>query len=190
MKKIYLGADQLLNDSFILAEKILTSKFIPDLVVGIWRGGSPVAIAIVEVFGYAGIEVEHLPLKAASYSGIAQRSGVKLTGLDMITDSLDKHGKLLLVDDVFDTGNSIQTIMDALTQHYGQHMPQIRVAVPWFKPDNNQTSIKPDYFLHETTDWLVFPHELAGLGTDDLLSSKPLQKGVLERIIKSSKTTS
>ena len=60
----------------------------------------------------------------------------------------------------------------------------IRIAVPWFKPNKNMTEITPDYYLHTTDDWLVFPHELDGLDEKEIFANKP----GLEDIMKSYKT--
>ncbi len=52
-------------------------------------------------------------------------------------------------------------------------LPDIRIATPYFKPANNQTLLIPDFYLHQTSDWLVFPHELAGLKAREILEHKP-----------------
>ena len=49
----------------------------------------------------------------------------------------------------------------------------IKVATPFFKPQNNKTDKIPDYYLHETDKWLVFPHELQGLSMDEIKANKP-----------------
>ena len=56
----------------------------------------------------------------------------------------------------------------------------MRVATPWFKPGNNQTRMTPDYYIHETDKWLVFPHELKGLSEADILANKPGMRAILE----------
>ena len=55
----------------------------------------------------------------------------------------------------------------------GDQLPEIRIATPYFKPGNNRTGRSPDYFLHQTDDWLVFPHELDGLSLAEIRSNKP-----------------
>ena len=47
-EKIYLTAESLLRDSFLLAEQILKNGFIPNFIVAVWRGGTPVGIAVQE----------------------------------------------------------------------------------------------------------------------------------------------
>ena len=60
MKKVFLSADQLLQDSFALAEKIFLSDFKPNFIIGVWRGGAPVGIAIQEYLDYLGISTDCL----------------------------------------------------------------------------------------------------------------------------------
>ena len=52
MEKVYISANDLLLDSFRLAEKIVASGFRPDFIIGVWRGGAPVGIAIQEYLEY------------------------------------------------------------------------------------------------------------------------------------------
>ena len=50
-------------------------------------------------------------------------------------------------------------------------MPKVAVvkfAALYYKPGRNETELVPDYYLHETTQWLVFPHELDGLSGAEL----------------------
>ena len=68
--KIYLQANQLYNDSFALAKQIYDSGFVPDALIALWRGGSPVGIAVHEFFLYKGIKFYHTIVKTVSYTGI------------------------------------------------------------------------------------------------------------------------
>ena len=61
-------------------------------------------------------------------------------------------------------------------------MPEIRVATPYFKPKNNKTDRVPDYYIHETDQWLVFPHELQGLSMDEIKANKPELQSLVEHI--------
>jgi hypoxanthine phosphoribosyltransferase len=175
MDKRYINASELLEDSFRLAVKIRSSGFIPDLLVAIWRGGTPVGIAVHEYFKYMGNNPDHICIRAASYTGINQRNKtVEITGLDYIYQHLSESQRLLIVDDVFDTGNSIKTLVSHLEKHFSKDIhDRTRIACPWYKPANNQTDLVPDYYLHETRAWLVFPHELVGLEEAELRAGKP-----------------
>ena len=77
------------------------------------------------------------------------------------------------MDDVHDTGHSIQQIINDLKAACKKNTPDIRVATPYFKPTKNLTETVPDYFIHKTDKWLVFPHELEGLTIDEIRSNKP-----------------
>ena len=53
------------------------------------------------------------------------------------------------------------------------NMPtDVRVACPWYKPSNRKVDITPDYYVHESSEWLVFPHELSGLTSEEISQSK------------------
>ena len=85
------------------------------------------------------------------------------------------------MDDVFDSGNSIKAIMEALKEKMRRNMPKdVRIATPWFKPKNNITTMIPHYYIHETDQWLVFPHELEGLTRQEIFANKPGLKELFE----------
>lgn len=71
--KIYLSADRLLEDSFRLANLVFDSGFRPTHIVGIWRGGAPVGIAVQELLEYRGLQSDHIAIRTASYTGIDQQ---------------------------------------------------------------------------------------------------------------------
>ena len=75
MEKHYLSADDYLRDQWRLAELVRGGGWRPDFLVGLWRGGAPVAIAVHEFLKCTGWDVRHIPLKCASYTGIGQNEG-------------------------------------------------------------------------------------------------------------------
>ncbi len=174
MDKLYINAQQLLEDSFALAMQVFESGYRPDYIVGVWRGGAPVGIAVQELLELLGIESDHIAIRTSSYTGIGQRSRtVKVHGLSYIVDKINAGESLLLVDDVYDTGLSLAQVIIDLEAGCADTRPEIRIATPWFKPDNNQTSRIPEYTIHETAQWLVFPHELSGLTLEEIREHKP-----------------
>ncbi|HEB95052.1 MAG TPA: hypoxanthine phosphoribosyltransferase [Sedimenticola thiotaurini] len=174
-EKIYIGAQDLLLDSFRLGLEIYRSGFRPDFIVGIWRGGTPVGIAVQEILDRQGVNSDHIAIRTTSYTGIGQRNKeVRVHGLGYMIRNINAEDSLLIVDDVFDTGLSIQAVITTLRQRARRNTPQdIRIATPWFKPANNRTDMVPDYYVHETDRWLVFPHELDGLTREEMLENKP-----------------
>lgn len=174
MDKTVLTAQKLLEDSFRLGVNILEDGFEPTLIIAIWRGGTPVGMAVQEILAYCGVESDHIAIRTSSYVGVDQRGAVAVHGLNYIIKKVRHDDRVLIVDDVFDTGNTIVAVIEELTRRARGNTPEdIRVAVPWFKPSRNETSIVPDYYLHETSEWLVFPHELDALTPDEMLVSRP-----------------
>ncbi|MEX2524770.1 MAG: phosphoribosyltransferase family protein [Gammaproteobacteria bacterium] len=174
MQKTYITADELLLDAFRLAAAIHNSGFRPDLLVGVWRGGTPVAIAVQEYFEYLGAPLDHSVIRCSSYTGIGrQDSRVRIEGIEYIVEHTGTDSYVLIVDDVFDSGLSIHAIFEELKRRAGDALPgDIRTAMPWYKPGNNKTGRVPDYYLHTTDHWLVFPHELCGLNREELAANK------------------
>jgi len=173
-EKKYISAQQLLNDSFQLALNIFESGYKPDYIVGIWRGGAPVGIAIQELLEYFGIQTDHICIRTSSYTGIENRNKkIRVHGLEYIVKNINAEDSLLIVDDVYDTGLSIQEVIRKISAYCRKNTPDIKIAVPYFKPANNETDLKPHYYLYETDKWLVFPHELNGLTLDEIIKNKP-----------------
>lgn len=173
--KIWLTAEGLLADSFRLARQVLEDGFAPTHLVGIWRGGAPVGIAVQEFFEFHGLHCDHIAIRTASYTGIDQQAReVKVYALGHLVDTLNADDRLLIIDDVFDTGRSIQAVLNELRSRCRANTPaQTRIATVWYKPARNQTALTPDYFVHRSDDWLVFPHEIDGLTEAEIRTHKP-----------------
>ena len=172
--KIYITAQNLLEDSFRLAHKIYQDGFHPHFIVGIWRGGTPVGIAVQEYFEFKGIETDHISVRTSSYYGInKQAKKIRVHGLHYLIENANADDTLLIVDDVFDSGRSVDALIKAINKQSRLNTPsEIRVACPWYKPSKNAVDFEPDYFLHESEDWLVFPHELDGLKLTEIAKGK------------------
>jgi uncharacterized protein len=184
MDKIYITAEDLLTDSFRMALDIFASGYRPDFIVGVWRGGTPIGIAVQEMLGYLGVETDHIAIRSSSYTGIGARGKeVQVHGLGYLEEKLRAGHSLLLVDDVFDSGLSLQKIIQELQLRCASNTPEIKIATPYYKPGNNQTTMKPDFYLHESADWLVFPHELKGLTIDEVLQNKPELQPLHDRLL-------
>jgi len=174
MQKRFITAQELLEDSFRVAAKVFEDGFRPQFIVGIWRGGAPIGIAVQEFFDFKKIETDHIAVRTSSYYGINQQSKeIKVHGLHYIIENADAGDGLLIVDDVFDSGRSIDALIKQLKIQMRNNMPtDIRVACPWYKPTNRKVDIVPDYYVHESSEWLVFPHELSGLTPEEISQGK------------------
>ena len=175
MNKVYLTAQGLLEDSFKLAKQILESDFKPTFIIAVWRGGAPIGIADQEYLQFHGVHTDHIAIRTSSYSGIDNQSRqVKVSGLEYLISNIQHEDRLLIVDDVFDTGKSVQAIIDEIHRKARMNSPDdIRIAVPYYKPSRSQVSITPDYYIHETADWLKYPHSLEGLSIEEMHENRP-----------------
>lgn len=176
MEKTYISAESLLRDSLALGVKIVRSGFRPSFLVGIWRGGAPIGISVQEVLEFNGIECDHIAIRTSSYTGIDQQAKtVRVHAVDYLVSQLSAEDQLLLIDDVFDSGRSLEAVVAELRRRCRRNMPeQVRIATVYFKPTRNRSSIRPDYFIRETDQWLVFPHEVQGLTREEILKNKPV----------------
>lgn len=184
MQKTVLTAQALLEDSFRLGASILKDGFKPTMIIAIWRGGTPVGMAVQELLSYCGVDSDHIAIRTSSYHGVDERSNhVAIHGLDYIVNKINTVDRVLIVDDVFDTGNTIDAVIKELARRARDNMAEdVRIAVPWFKPTRNQTTLTPDYYVHETDEWLVFPHELDALTPDELADHRPRLSDVVRAV--------
>lgn len=181
--KKYISAQELLEDSYRLGVEVINSGFRPDFIVAIWRGGTPVGIAIQELLQHFNIPTDHISLRTSLYAGIAKtQNKVRVHGLGYLVKNLNAHNSLLIVDDVFDSGKSIKAVIEQLSLRTRRNTPQqIKVATPWYKPGNNATDRVPDFYLHETDQWLVFPHEINGLSEQELKNDKASLYAIMQQ---------
>lgn len=173
--KTYISANQLLEDSFRLADQVLKSGFRPTHIVGIWRGGAPIGIAVQELLEFRGVHADHIAIRTSSYSGIdKQEPEVRVYALGYLVNTVNPDDALLIVDDVFDSGRSIKAFIHELAVKCRHNMPRtVKIATVYYKPKRNVTDLVPDYYLHEVDEWLVFPHELKGLTEEEIRQNKP-----------------
>lgn len=182
MDKTFITAQQLLEDSFRLASQVYEDNFRPEFIIGIWRGGAPVGIAVQEYFEFKGVETDHISVRTSSYYGIGQQSKtIRVHGLHYLIENANASDKLLIVDDVFDSGRSVDALIKQISTQSRLNTPSdIRVACPWYKPGKNSVDFEPDYFVHQSEEWLVFPHELSGLEAAEIREGKSDLKNILE----------
>ena len=188
MEKTFITADDLLADSFRLAAKIAEDDFRPDFLIGLWRGGSAVGIAVQEGLEQFGIPTDHIAVRtsyrgAASYADMVSRAdGIRVHGLEYLVDNVSARHKMLIVDDVYSTGSSVAAVIQQLSKKARRNLPaDIRTASVWFR-HSGRTLRVPDYFIHETSNWLVLPYELSGMSIDELRSSRPDLGGITDRL--------
>ena len=188
MKNHIVAADDLLRDSFQLAANIFKAGFEPDFLVGLWRGGSAVGIAVQEGLEHFGVSTDHIAIRT-SYSGAARYSemvstadAIRVHGLEYLLENLCSQHSLLIVDDVYSTGSSVRAVIQQLSNKTRRNLPHdIRIASVWYRP-TEKTLKKPDYFVHETRDWLVLPYELSGMSIEELHRQRPELRDIIDRL--------
>ncbi len=173
-QKQYITANDFLLDSYRLAKQILDSNFKPNFLVGFWRGGTPVGIAVQEYLLTKGVPTDHIALRTKAYEAIGKMQiEINVDGLDYLIKHANQNDSILLVDDVFDTGLSMQAVIEKYQQEARKNTAHdIRIATVYFKPENNKTKRQPDFFIHQTREWLVFPHELKDLTPEEIKAGK------------------
>jgi uncharacterized protein len=182
MDKLFISANSLLRDSMELARLVVSSGFRPTFLVAMWRGGAPIGIAIQEVLEYHSIIADHIAIRTSSYTGIDKQSKtVRVHAIDYLVSRISADDELLLVDDVFDSGRSIEAVVTELKQRCRRNWPaKFRIATVYYKSTRNRSALVPDYYVLDTDKWLVFPHELVGLTREEILEHKPVGANFLD----------
>lgn len=182
----YISWPKLHRLCFKLSQKIETEKIKPDRIVAISRGG----IVVARILG----DFLNLPIR---YITMVSTEGIGNLKTPVIVEGLSSQvadEKILLVDEIGDSG---ETIVKA-KEHLRNFRPQkVYSAVPVIKP---HTQPKPDFYMHTTHKWVVFPYEVretieelvkqwkqAGLGRkeiNDRLTSLGFTKPMVDRFLR------
>lgn len=188
MKHRIVAANDLLLDSFKLATSIHEDGFEPDFLVGLWRGGSAVGIAVQEGLEYFGVNTDHIAIRTSyrgldSYTQMVDKAeSIRVHGLQYLLENLCAEHSLLIVDDVYSSGSSVRAVLQQLEHKTRRNLPHdIRIATVWYRP-TERTVRAPDYYVHETSDWLNLPYELSGMSIAELHEQRPELKSVIDRL--------
>lgn len=167
--KVFIRPDDLVRDSFRLARRVYDSGYRPTAILVLWRGGTPVGIAVHEFFLVKGVASYHTVVKAESYTGIGTRREPRIENLDRVAEALDANSRVLVIDDIFDSGHTLAAVRRALAPR----TDHIRTATLYLRTGHRDAGPLPDYYLRETDRWIVFPHELEGLAPEELRQKDP-----------------
>ena len=169
--KFYLDAREYLRDMWRLARQILDSGWRPDVLLALWRGGAEVGVAVHEYLKVHGLSPKHMPIKCFSYTGIGtSEAEVKFEHAQSVFDAIAPGSRVLVLDDVFDTGRTAAAMHEQLERR-GCEM---KMACVFWKPAKNVTSYRPDFHVRELDRWIVFPHEIEGLTREEIAQKDPV----------------
>ena len=170
--KVYLDPKDYLHDIWRLARQVYDSDWRPEVLLALWRGGAAPGVAMHEFLKVKGRSLRHAPVKCSSYTGIGtSEAEVKFDEhAERVLASLAPGTKVLVVDDVFDTGRTAAAVHDRMAA-IGCDM---RLACVYWKPLKNVTSLAPDFFVRKLEQWIVFPHEIEGLTPEEVAVKDPV----------------
>ena len=130
-----------------LVNEILVNGYRIDLIVGILRGGYIVARILCDLLKANDIGV----VEVKFYRGVEERAERPIITQPLTADVRGKN--ILIVDDVVDSGRTLEIVTEQVRLRGAKN---VKSAVLYYKP---RSIIKPDYFVHETVEWIVFPWE-------------------------------
>lgn len=139
--------DQVYEMLLNLAEKIRKDCFEPDVIVGVARGGWPPARVLSDLLGNPNLA----NARAEFYSGVAETKG-KPTLTQPVSANV-KGKKVLIVDEVADTGKSLILVKEHIVE---QGAAEVKTVTVYCKP---WSVTRPDYCEKQTSCWIVFPWE-------------------------------
>ena len=143
-----------------LAGQVVDSGYRPDLLLSITRGGLVPAGAISYAIGIKNLHINNVEF----YTGVAERLPMPVL-LPPVPAGVALSGqRILIVDDVADTGETLRTVHDFCSDH----VAEARTAVLYEKP---HSLVKCDYVWKHTSEWVSFPWSseppLLGAATDN-----------------------
>lgn len=141
MKQLYYPYSSFIQDTKSLA--ILSNAFNPDALLGIARGGLTLSHFMAQF-----LEIRNL----YTLTSIHYDNEKKLDTFDIFNiPDLSKFKKVLIVDDIVDSGETISKILIILNKKFPNI--QFKVASLFYK---STAVIQPDFYINETTDWIEF----------------------------------
>jgi len=130
-----------------LADQIKESGYVPDMIVAVARGGWVPGRIISDLLSNSNVA----SLKVEFYKDVAETDRKPI--ISQRVSAPIRRKKVLVVDDVADTGESLKAVRDYLKK---LGPAEIRIATLHYK---SKSIFKPDYFIGETDAWIVYPHE-------------------------------
>jgi len=129
-----------------LAETVAADRFVPDVVLGIARGGLPIAGGLAYALGAKVVGT----LNVEFYTGVDSTLDEPTVLPPLLDLDALRGSRVLIVDDVADSGRTLELVVRLI----GTHVAESRIAVLYHKP---RSVVVPQYVWRATDRWIVFP---------------------------------
>lgn len=151
IKKTYVNFEQIKSMCSNIHAQVQADNFSPDLLVGVCRGGLiPLGILAGEaMFNNRNV----MTISTESYDDTGNQKALKFR-FPVHAEDYKNYKAILIIDDLADTGETLDAIVKLLQEQ--TPAATIKSAVLFYKL---KSKIKPDYYVKETADWIVFPWE-------------------------------
>ena len=141
-----------------LAIQVDESEFKPTILVGIMRGAAPMIDVLSRIFK---LKCAYLAVESYSGKGVEDEQGDIVFSREMSSIAKNMGGKILLCDDLSDTGITLNKSVDWLKKYnpIKDKIEDIKTATLWKK---KKSTFEPDYCAVRLPDnpWIVQPFEI------------------------------
>ncbi len=175
---MHISPKEFIEMTFKLGRILYEAGIRPKHTISVWRGGTPVGLGVDAFYRMRGFFMNHTTIATESYRGINQQGEVIVKGLEHVIKVVCPEDDLLIIDDVYESGHTIEAIVTALRRGARANMPRnIYVATLQYKPHKVDYKEFPVYYVEKIGDvWIDYPHELSDLvapdGDDSLVKKK------------------
>ncbi|MBN2724734.1 MAG: phosphoribosyltransferase [Deltaproteobacteria bacterium] len=163
---LHVTPREFLLTSFRLGKILYSRNIRPKHAISVWRGGTPVGLGVDAYYRMQGISMNHTTIATESYHGVGIQKEVVVKGLDHVINVICREDDLLILDDVYESGNTIREIIETIKREARANAPRnIYIGTLHSKPENHQFSEYPVISVEELPGniWIDYPHELADL---------------------------
>lgn len=181
IRKDFVPYNVVRNNALKMAWRIHQDGFIPDVIYVSLRGGAYIGNVISEYFKIVrkgGRPVFYAAVVARSYTNINESDRIRIDGWTYSPKYLRSGDKVLIVDDIYDTGRTINYLAEVVMEQ-GLPRRDVKIAVHDYKIcgyRGDPAPIHPDYWCRkhvidraEDDNWIHYmSHELVGLTDEEL----------------------
>ncbi|MCK9190178.1 MAG: phosphoribosyltransferase [Sphaerochaetaceae bacterium] len=185
MAKEFVKTDDIRDGALKLVHKMYTEDgFVPDVIYASLRGGAYMANVMSEYYKMVKLREDSRPVLyaavvARSYGYLRSQTKVIVDGWTYSPEYLRSGDKVLIVDDIFDTGKTVNALSEVIM---GKGIPRedLKIAVYDYKsfehPDKKPLPVQPDYYCRkhviinpEDERWIHYNcHEFVGLTSEEI----------------------